>query len=410
MRYILRAGVIFLVSLFVASIASIVPAAVAAPPDESDAEVTAPPSIPDTVKLDGVTYTRYEVVATFLKAAISTHIPVNQTRTEATLIPPFKTIEETDNALSTPEGYRVQYPWLYEYMYREKGMPRYAAINKWDSSVPVRVALGFPNDLKPYEWLRLPIKNGDNKTQANEPVTYVESVLYEQSAKTPDSKVVAIVESEIKSIAEILSEITGLSVSFMDRDQETAAQVAPIRIILTTQEALPPLKHGRKITMTSGGVVSLPNKNVLQFRGQLEQFYLPTAVTFTPYSDKQADGYFFPNADNTIGLSLCFIWQGHRPEMLKALVRECLLRSMGLPDATAIEPKGYLDLWNDPQKYPRWQKDSRGDTITVGDDAIPKQFSEHDRYFLRLLYNPALKPGMSAVDVHRALMALATKQ
>jgi len=104
------------------------------------------------------------------------------------------------------------------------------------------------------------------------------------------------------------------------------------------------------------------------------------------------------------GLSLCFIWQGHPPEMLKALVRECLLRSMGLPDATALESNGYLDLWNDPQKYPRRQKNPKIDTISVGEYVIPKQLSEYDRYFLSLLYNPVLNPGMSPLDVYYALM------
>ena len=239
-----------------------------------------------------------------------------------------------------------------------------------------------------------------------EPVTHVESRLYERYAQTPDSKVVAMVEGEVRSMAPVLSEMTGLAISFMDSGQETAAQIANMRIIVTTHDGFtvktPFFKKGRSQTMRSGS--RQQGKKGHDFRDHLEHYSLPTAVHFTPYSEKQVDGYFLPNADNTIGMSFCFIWQGHPPEMLKALVRECMLRSMGLPDAAALESKGYLDLWNDPQKYPHRQKHPQVEMLTVGEYTIPKHLSEYDRYFLRLLYNPALKPGMGPIEVYRELM------
>lgn len=372
-----------------------------------------PPLIPDRVTLDGESYTRYELVYTFLKSAISTYIPANQTRFDEALVPPLMMTEETDDALQTAEGYRVQYPWIYEYMYRDKGMPRYAAINKWDSAHPVRVAIGFPNDLKPYEWLRLPIKTPNNDqfnewraSTGAEPITHTESRLYERYAQTQDNNVVTMVEGEVRSMAPTLSNVTGLSISFMEQGQETAAQMANMRIILTTHDGslvkTPFFKKGRSQTMVVGD--RLAGKKGRDFRDQLEHYSLPTAVHFTPYSEKQVDGYFLPNADNTIGLSFCFIWQKHPPEMLRALVRECMLRAMGLPDATAMQSRGYLDLWNDPQKYPHRQKHPKVETLTVDEYVIPTQLSEYDRYFLRLLYSPAIKPGMSPIEVYRALM------
>jgi hypothetical protein len=46
-----------------------------------------------------------------------------------------------------PNEYKESYPWLYEYLYRDKGVPRYFAINKFTG--PIRISIGYPNDLFP---------------------------------------------------------------------------------------------------------------------------------------------------------------------------------------------------------------------------------------------------------------------
>lgn len=375
-------------------------------------KAAAKPMIPDKVTLDGVEYTRYEIVTTFLKSAISADISVGQGLFDNALVPPLMSSDETDDALATPEGYRVQYPWLYEYLYREKGMSRYVAINKWDSTKPLRIALGFPNDLKPYDWLRLPIApseglavfNANQETMGLPKVFAVESAFVEQSLAAPDERAVQIAEKEIASFSVELSGLTGLDISYVPKTDEGSAKEGALRIVLLPQMYRPNniFKNGVFSIKTSYSF-SVPGKKIRHFIGGVQNFLFLTAVRFTPYSEKQVDGYFLPNADNTIGMSICYIWQGHAPEMLRALVRECMLRSMGLPDATAAQSRGYLDLWNDPQDFPRRFKEPAIETIKLDEYEIPKGLSEYDRYFLGLLYNPAIKPGMSAIDVYHAL-------
>ncbi|HRI77813.1 MAG TPA: hypothetical protein PLX33_12600 [Alphaproteobacteria bacterium] len=363
--------------------------------------------IPDVVKLDGEEYTRYEIMYTFLKSSISNYIPGHKGILDDAQIPPLRAKEDTDDALQTPEGYRVQYPWLYEFMYREEGMPRYAAINKWDVSKPVRVTMGFPNGLKPYKLLRLPMKRetqtaSDELGQSSD--LLVSSTLTELSVQqqNADKKSAQIVEDVARAFLPALAGATGLSLLY-EGEIDKPENVPRIHIVLTTEDDSNPFKRAGRLTMISGGGFNSPRHRAHLFRGQVESL-LKTAIYFTPYAKKQVDGYYLPNAANKIGLAFCFIWQGHPPEMLKALTRECLVRSMGLPDATALQSRGYLDLWGDAPELPRRSKEPIIDTVKVGETDVPTEMSDYDRLFLRLLYRPEVKPGMGAVEVYRVLM------
>lgn len=134
-----------------------------------------PPLIPDHVVLDGQDYSRQDLIDAFVEVALSSYIGPNAFP-YAPPLPPSKILCSVDNLnastnypssyhlkrisatteghllpdtqlCTTPDEVKQRYPWLYEFVYREHGVPRYFAINKWTSSI--RISIGYPEDLTP---------------------------------------------------------------------------------------------------------------------------------------------------------------------------------------------------------------------------------------------------------------------
>lgn len=87
------------------------------------------------------------------------------------------------------------------------------------------------------------------------------------------------------------------------------------------------------------------------------------------FEDKKNDGYILPHADNSIGMTICKINMLNNSETIRKDIASCLYRSLGLPAAQLSGP----------------------------------DFSQRDLFLARLLYCPALLPGM---DKNKALDVL----
>ena len=334
--------------------------------------------------------------------------------------------------LDTSAGYKDKYPWLYEFMYREKGMPRFYAINKW--AQPVRIAFGFPNDLKPY------VSSKAEKTDPDVKAKLPEANLEKGLSETLKHEVFVWAEEEILSSIPEMKDVTGLDISFL-KDEPVAAPIenlGNLRIILHRERAD---KEGTSAIRFSGRGV-----HNSYFRKYLDVSYLQTAVRFTPGTMKQVDGYILPNANNTIGMTFCYIWDGHPKDVFQKFVRECLFRSLGMPGEVYHENLSILSFWTDADKYkPMWEKlgylDNTGEKpdgypfaqnpssfereeleakdlaeqkkaealeeekLRAEESADPpKKLSAMESYLMRLLYSKDIKAGMGEMDVHRQIV------
>lgn len=327
--------------------------------------------LPETIELDGRTYTKNELISAFMQAAFNPYIR------QGTYIPPFSfDAENANNPMKLKEGYKTQYPWLYEFMYRDEGLPVFLSLAKW--SRPMRVSTGFPNDLKPFK----PYVGPDGKA--------VTSGFY--SNIDADDIPAEIIE-EIKSAAAFVSTVSRMDVSYIAHEQETPEAYAEMRIIFTdfVSNWDSQFKRGKHdvVEVTTGG------EYYRRFREWIEGHLYP--IYYTPFSKSQVDGYLLLNADNSIGMSFCFIWQGHPMDMVRSLIRECMARSMGATqNIKAYKYNSIMSYWNS------W--DIRSASQQNKPD-LPKRFYEIDAFLLGLLYDPVLKQGMSPVETAKVLFA-----
>lgn len=289
-------------------------------------------------------------------------------------MPPTHSSHPSVHSLDTPRGYEQQYPWLYEYLYRKQGAPRFYAINKWTK--PIKVVFGFPNDLKPYADYK------GVETQSN---------LYSFFRTSQKPEVYKFAETVVQPFLKTVEDLTGLPATYIA--QEDKDDLGNLRIVFTNGTPMweTPFK------LTSSGIMVRPHTPNVLFRGFLERQYMNTAVHFTPGALQQVDGYIIPNADNSIGMTFCYIWEGHSEALMKALIQECMLRSLGLPGETpSKKSSGLLGYWN------------KGEKKGVADEAqqdISVPITKLERDVIRFLYSDKVKTGMTAMDIYWTFMA-----
>lgn len=97
-------------------------------------------------------------------------------------------------------------------------------------------------------------------------------------------------------------------------------------------------------------------------------------------------------------MAFCYIWEGHATKILRGLIRECLLRSLGFPDlaypfsGVMSEELSMLGSWNGSTgPVPRFAEYLNK----------PLFLTSADRFFLGLLYNPKIQAGMYYMAVRK---------
>jgi len=79
--------------------------------------------------------------------------------------------------------------------------------------------------------------------------------------------------------------------------------------------------------------------------------------------------------------------------LIRSLIRECMVRSMGLTQNIKGTPvNSILSYWNNPQLF----------GLKKGPD-LPRPLDEVDSFLLGMLYDPALKPGMTPLETFNLL-------
>ena len=292
--------------------------------------------------------------------------------------------ENDKSSLFNREVFKSYYPWLYEYLYRDQGEPKYVAINKWTQ--PIRIELGYPNNLEPnIPLVGKALASGKTYPRINENGELINiPYLVDRTLGTVAESKIQAAQAAIRQSLPILEASTGLSISYND-SHDSLEKVGNIRVVLVDDVKYweTSFKKGKNVTFRPLGGSNLQ----VDFRDEIERFYLPTAVHFTPYLKQQVDGFFISNSKNEIGMSFCFISSHHDVELIKSLVSECLLRSLGLPDLSNKNPSSLLGFL---------RKDSNDPGISL--------FTDYDLSIIKMLYSPKIKPGMPPRDVFKALM------
>ncbi|HEX2752712.1 MAG TPA: hypothetical protein VHP34_06340 [Alphaproteobacteria bacterium] len=266
-------------------------------------------------------------------------------------------------------------------------MPPLGILHKWPGDITVGVSWPLYDSMTDYDDAKYKIM-ADNRSR------------FSRMTDVQYGKIRNIVEPLLPE----MRQLTGRNVTFVPKGdpREKTAEFARLRIVLTTYSYH--LKRPRL------GLGNMHSHTVEDYQG-----YFTSAVNFTPDSRAQVDGFFLTDDKDDIRFAVCYVNPDVGEVLLKALIQECLVRAMGLPEFQGIEEGSILANWNSdfepPSDFaqdfnkefmPRYVKGlphAKGNPFPVefvDERKIPKGLSDYDRGLLRALYCDALQSGMDA--------------
>lgn len=342
-----------------------------------------------SVVLDGQEFKRDQLERAFFSSVFTKDI-LNDVRGRIQFNYPDDFDDSVDDFLGR-KNLRENFPWLYPHIYIQTP-PRLLSVNKWNQ--PIRISFGMPNDLERY-----------NK----EGTVYAVFDLWGSREKDvtlfKGSDRFKLLEDQIVRFSKDISDQSKIDISYLPRDHETIGRFGNVRINLISLADKNPNINQYIYKTRGGGTISLGFIQSYEYR-MLEQQYLKNGFVFTASSKKQVDGYILSNGKNEIEMAVCYIWVGHELEMMKSLINECILRSLGFPGF--VYPAGmkdpvalsYLGPWNDPDTLNVFDKSTQGKIKT------PMGLSEFDKFMIQTLYRPEIKPGMDYIQVRNILRSM----
>lgn len=311
----------------------------------------------------------------------------------------FVTPENTDfNNFPPGRHHRKDLPlWLYKYSVRADGLPNPIGLHKW--AKPILVSARLPYDLGPDS----PMPPGYKMSDIAVPYS------------APDEQTEKNIGKIISEIAPELEPLIGLPIDYIDPDEKGADEKANIRIVYVDN-----LKYWKTVFKSNHHVVERAKvNNKVAFKPEMEDS-IDTRYEFTPRLNNQVEGYIIADPANQIDFSYCYVWKYHHPALFKALVLECLLRSLGFPNTINSNSK-LLGAWNGEVANPLSEKRDTNagplyklnpeetEQIAAANfyhNKIPAGISAYEKLLIRLLYDKALKSGAYHREVWRTLSDL----
>lgn len=341
-----------------------------------------PISLPLRYTFDGRQYKQSQLIVDFIQSAYSRSMwfddPLN--RQVGFLTPAWYSREKNPMLNNYPE-------WLVEYVLREKGHPAFDAINRWPGEITI--GIGWPPPSKVKE---------DTKGFSDR------------------------ARKQIEHITGQLQSASGRSVTYIPPVSETETNFARIRII---DGGTDKFFHDNKfkirrdeqppIPVPIAGTPSQPfDVGKHGFMPRLEGLFRD-AVRFTPFSRSQVEGYFVSDNKNNLSFSVCYIWPHHKDDLFNALITECLMRAMGLPEMPMSKNISAIGNWNtahDPHSKrfvldqgkanyaSMFKKEDQSPALFQHDltQHAPQDLTEYDNAMISLLYCDALSPGQARYD------------
>jgi|GEM_PF-4630829 len=246
------------------------------------------------------------------------------------------------------------YNFFENFIDRSKGLPRHNVINKWEKK-KIRISIGWPWDRNESD----PIYDSFQ--------TYAEFFL------------------------PIISKATGKQ--FEINTQNPDIIIAPVSV-----QALP--KNIRISNLTDR------HYGLAQYPWWFEQF-ITAGIKFTPdqqvpSENQSVDGTLLSDQNNIIQKSYCLIDTHLEPERRKTFIKECLLRSMGLPNPSSNRGSA-LNAYNNDPKFSKKVSEVRNPAAIIKTSSLVKlieeikedgsKIPEYDFLLLKTLYCDDLKAG-----------------
>lgn len=392
----------------------------------SEASVTIPdrPFLSETVELDGKTYTKKELLEDYINIAFSEKDWPNLywQKNRSTRTPRY----EKKYSDSEIKGISYAWPWAVEYMYPETKRAGGDVVHKWHRS---KVDIGFDWPKYTHAGNGVLKSYRDSGTKKIKFYCSFHSDYCEYVYELSEGKHTNVVD-HVKSVSQQLENITGLELNVVmpDDDQEQTEDYPRIRIQPVSSNV-----QKNFFKMYRFGYDE-PVRETYGYFYYADHLLADRGVTFTTDIRSQVDGYLFYNNDNALGLSVCKIMPVVGGEMMKALITECLVRALGLPDVSKKNDTAMIGHWN--SRYNEVSKlddlDGREEAlymedVALGDKTIrrvnhfylpqPKDFpvlydelsehqklSDYDRYMIKLHYCDAVQSGMNRQETVEALI------
>lgn len=329
----------------------------------------------DSITLDGKSYNKDQIIWDFTKLAFSETMWLENT------LEPWKAISAYRNKKSNEKEY-----WWQAYTDRSSGIPKLDVINKFTTEITI--AVGWPD------------------------LDYDLDGEFDVGPRISE-----IIKEEVLSLSPLLSSLTKLPVKFIDKEdpREKTKDFAKIRIVpigVTGQ------KNRFKVVNHDP---LLESENYLY---NLQHNFVG-AIPFTPESKTSVEGYLLPRSDNSIGMAVCKIISSLDEDTVRALIRECIVRSLGLTEESLLIKEKLVSDWNsfneassellsDHSERSTWsspltQEQRKEFENFYQQDSSPKNFklpeiSEYEKLMMSILYCPEIKPGMNKASVIEELI------
>lgn len=351
-------------------------------------------SNPQGPMLDGaevVGYKRAEVLSDFLNVAFSDSIWNEDTGEDFLMHLDYLlyTLKERSVGNEKELEKTAIEGWFTPYLFGNSGWPDQNVINKWTG--PVTIAVGWPGNSGNYGSLSL----------------------------EKEGEIVKLFEDHIQEIVPKLSEYTQLPVEMIRFGdvRDTTDSFAHIRVVPIRETHLRNFFKTLRRSIKDG----IPHETTYLNTYENAMW---TGVPFTPYARSQVDGYLVPDRSNNIAIVVCKIVSDLDSSLIHALISECLIRALGLPDLSKTNNKSLLSHWNsahdknsflpslDGRESSIWKNtigfekymNSKGVSRPVFDSKItdrnlPLMPTAHDEVLVKILYCSSIKPGMNKYEV-----------
>lgn len=338
---------------------------------------------PASVVLDGQEFKRDQLERAFFSSVFTKDI-LNDVRGRIQFNYPDDFDDSVDDFLGR-KNLSKNYPWLYPHIYITD-LPKLLAVNKWVR--PIRISFGMPKG----------VNGANNFNYGNTSEVEINSFKSSENFSS--------LEKQMSFLAQDISELSQIDITYLPHDQETNLIQGNLRInFMSLNENAQNFEMHKYKTRGGGMYVVSSWTPIYNFRS-IEDTYIKNGFVFTDSSNKQVDGYILSNGKNEIEMAICYIWVGHELEMIKSLINECILRSLGFPGF--VYPAGmkdpvalsYLGPWNDPDTLDVFDKSTQGKIKT------PMGLSEFDKFMIQTLYRPEIKPGMDYIQVRNILRSM----
>lgn len=339
----------------------------------------APLPLEGTVVLDGKTYTKQQVLDDFLKVAF-----VDQPWSDA----PYMEVMIAGKRVDKPEAlvarrrqrirpakYISKEAWWSRFYYTDDFLPHLNALHRWADVKQLGVTFIYPS---PYP---------QDRSQALRQVVVASGSFVQQLSHLTGVAMFVEAIGERKDLwsAEVLSN---------KKDQAKQIRISFVSASPVGAHSFTTPSTFNLFKKKGFGAIAIDAE--FSFDYYIDPL-LARKIAYTVGVNAQVDGYFLHEANNEIGAAICPIPYILPENLMLSLVRECLVRSLGLPGLSA-NSSALLGNYNAAYNH------MTDPTATQAFEAAsPQPMTEYDEAMLRLLYCADMKVGDTKEQIHRRL-------